>query len=141
MRARGTHILLTRLLVAVLIAATSVGAWAGPELGGITACSACAENASSAPVEPVEDAHACCDSDGHAHPDGVASGASDEAPPHDCCPDGCGVCCRAPARVPVVSAEADAVIAPTTVDTLPSTPPTLPAPAGVHRSIFHPPRH
>ena len=137
MRARRPYILFARLVVAVLMAATSVGAWAGPERRRSTPCSACA----NAAAEFLHHAGACCADHGNAGANGPGPSAPDEIPADDCCPDDCGRCCRAPARVPVVSAEADAVIPPATVVTLPSTPPTLPPPAGVHCSIFHPPRH
>jgi hypothetical protein len=141
MRARRPYILFARLVVALLIATTSVGAWAGPAWGETAACSACADAADVALPNPEAGAAACCTDHGPAGADGSGPAAPDEIPADDCCPDDCGRCCRTPARVPVLSPEADAVIPPTTIITLPSTPPTLPPPAGVHRSIFHPPRH
>ena len=137
MRARRPHILFARLVVALLITTTSVSAWAGPELGAVIPCSTCADAA----AEALPSAAACCGDHGQEGADGSGTGAPNRLPADDCCPDDCGRCCRAPARVPVVFPEAHSVTPPTTIVPLPSTPPALPPPAGVHGSIFHPPRH
>src|SRR5688572_27607072 len=123
MRARRPYILFVRPVIALLIATTCVGAWAGPELGDSVACSGCSAE-DGAPVVVTDPAHTCC-GDQPAGAERLPAQDADEFPPDDCCPEDCGRCCRTPARVPVVSAEADAVVPPTTVLTLPSTPPTL----------------
>jgi hypothetical protein len=134
----------SRLLTAALVLVTLAGSPAVSTLHAFATCDGCPRHVEPVLVEavPENQERSCCDSDEPAD-SGLSASYEDEPAPEEskgCCPSRCGHCCVVHARVPAMEAGRVTIQPPVGIGFGSTLPPTLPPPAGVDRSVFHPPR-
>ena len=136
MPSRLFHIPMVHALVTILVVATAVGAPMGQAINGIGSCANCPQHDLAVP--PGDEARSCC------HPGAAGEHAQSAQPENDQpakhqCP-ACGHCCAPQGRAPAVFVSFVTFDLPAAVGSGLAVPPVLPPPAGVDRSVFHPPK-
>ena len=137
MTRRFQHPSALRIVAAILVAAVGLVAQSAPTPDGGGRCSACGAmgaNAGAAGAAASNAACCCCTEKGQSH---LPSNEGKGGGPAPCsCPE----CCLPQARAAAAADDGRAIGAPAPLAFGLVEPPVAAPPAGVHVSVFHPPR-